>query len=173
MESMARIAYFENIPLLQNTLLPYFCEPEPLKSVNKVFFKLNYEKYNTHIQPHGIKITYYPDTKILDIRTTYKNGKIDGLCESWHLSGELFNRCNHKNGKKNGLYEKYYKNGKLAKRFNFKNGELDGLYEEWYHDGRLRDKANYKNGKLDGVREKYYDYNKLVILNYKNGNKID
>jgi hypothetical protein len=46
MKSIAKVTYFENIPLLQNTLVPYFCEPEPLKSINKVFFKLNYEKYS-------------------------------------------------------------------------------------------------------------------------------
>jgi len=48
------------------------------------------------------------------------------------------------------------------------------LYEEWYPDGGLRDKANYKNGKLHGgIGERQYGYHKLIILNYKNGNKIN
>jgi len=38
--------YFENLPLLQSTLLAYFCDEESLKLVNKVFYKLNYEKYS-------------------------------------------------------------------------------------------------------------------------------
>jgi hypothetical protein len=41
--------YFGNAELLQNTLLSYFCNEEPLKLVNKKFYGLNYEKYNTHI----------------------------------------------------------------------------------------------------------------------------
>jgi hypothetical protein len=62
--------YFNNIVLLQNTLLPYFCNEEPLKLVNKQFYRLNYEKYNTHYQPHGILETYCPKTKILYDRET-------------------------------------------------------------------------------------------------------
>ena len=40
--------YFENIQLLQNTLLKYFSDEYPLKLLNKKFSTLNYEKYNTH-----------------------------------------------------------------------------------------------------------------------------
>ena len=47
-------AYFNIIVLLQNTLLPYFCDEIPLISINKKFYNLNYEKYNIRLQPHGI-----------------------------------------------------------------------------------------------------------------------
>jgi antitoxin component YwqK of YwqJK toxin-antitoxin module len=92
---------------------------------------------NTPLEPHEIKITYYPDIKTIEENIIYKNGKRDGLCESWYGNGQLFNKCNYKKGKKNGLYEKYYKNGKLDKNCSFKNRNRDGLYEEWYSDGRL------------------------------------
>ncbi len=67
--------YFENIQLLQNTLLKYFSDEYPFKLLNKKFSTLNYEKYNTHYQLHGIIETYYIDTKTLQKRVTYKNGK--------------------------------------------------------------------------------------------------
>lgn len=60
--------YFQNTELLQNTLLPYFCVEEPLKSINKLFSELNYEKYNTHLQPHGIIKTYYMQTMTIKER---------------------------------------------------------------------------------------------------------
>ena len=84
--------YFENVILLQNTLLPYFCDEILLKTVNKVFSKLNYEKFLTHLQPHGIMESYYPETKIIDKRITYKNGFQDGLSEKYHINGKLHKR---------------------------------------------------------------------------------
>jgi hypothetical protein len=62
--------YFGSIQLLQNTLLPYFCDGEPLKSINKKFYKLNYEKYNTHLQPHGVIESYDKETKTIESRIT-------------------------------------------------------------------------------------------------------
>jgi len=56
---------------------------------------------------------YYPDTKIIDERTTYRNGI------------------------ENSLYQKYYKNGRLSKKYTFKNGKLNCLYESWYDNGQL------------------------------------
>jgi len=71
--------YFNSTDLLQNTLLPYFCDEESLKLVNKIFYGLNYEKYNTHLKPHGIVKTYYSDNKKTFDTKTYKNGKLNGL----------------------------------------------------------------------------------------------
>jgi hypothetical protein len=42
----AKNNYFQNLPLLENTLLSYFEEDKPLKNINKQFTKLNYEKYS-------------------------------------------------------------------------------------------------------------------------------
>jgi hypothetical protein len=67
--------YFNDIPLLQNTLLPYFCDQYPLVCINKKFKTLNYAKYNTLLQPHGIVEIYYNGTKIIEEKITYKNGK--------------------------------------------------------------------------------------------------
>jgi len=144
----AKTKYFENIPLLQNTLLSYFCEPESLKYINKQFFELNYEKYNTHIKPHSIIVTYYPDTKIIKERKTYKNGV------------------------QHGLYEEYYENGGLSKKCIFRDGKLNGLSEEWYSDGRPYSEANYKNGNLHGLQKKYNGFGACFISNYKNGKEM-
>jgi hypothetical protein len=62
--------YFGNVQLLQSTLLPYFCNEQPLKLVNKQFYRLNYEKYNTHYQPHGILEIYYLETQTIKSRQT-------------------------------------------------------------------------------------------------------
>ncbi len=86
--------YFNNTQLLQNTLLSYFDIPLPLVSLNKRFSNLNYEKYNTHIQPHGIIESYHIKTKNIYQKIDYKpssgtrpkgvNGKLNGLFEEWY-----------------------------------------------------------------------------------------
>jgi len=82
--------YFNDILILQNTLLPYFCEAEPLKYLNKQFLKLNYEKYNTYIQPHGIVETCDLKTKMMRDSKTYKNGKLHGLQEYYDDDMQMY-----------------------------------------------------------------------------------
>ena len=124
--------YFNNTQLLQNTLLPYFNSPYPLVSLNKKFSKLNYEKYNTHIQPHGTLETYDFVTKTILEKINYKNGIIDGLYEQYHNNGLLFSKINYVNGKTNGVGELWYENGRLYKKFYSKDDKPDGLYEIWH-----------------------------------------
>ncbi len=99
--------YFSNTQLLQNTLLPYFQDSYPLILLNKQFQKLNYEKYNTHIQPHGTVITYFPKTSKIREKITYRNGKRHGVFKDYYLVGKLFARGNYKNDKRDGSYQEY------------------------------------------------------------------
>jgi len=162
--------YFENTPLLQNTLLSYFSTEKELKKVNKKFNTLDYEKYNTHLQPHGIEETYYPETKTIKEKTTYINGVRNGLSKQYYDNGQLEIIINYKNGKKDGLSEYWFKSGKFSGIRNYKNGKLDGLLEEWYENGILYGKGYYKNNKRDGLFETRYINGQLEDrINYKNG----
>ncbi len=165
--------YFNNIYVLQNTLLPYFNDQYPLKLLNKKFSILNYQKYNTHTQPHGILETYNPKTKILYIKENYKNGKLHGLYEAFYYNGNLLVRRNYKNGKENGLHEGWYDNGQLNLRCNYKNDKRDGLCEIWDSDGGLSHRYWYKDGIYEGLYQTWYpDGTKGVTCNFKDG-KLD
>jgi antitoxin component YwqK of YwqJK toxin-antitoxin module len=158
--------YFSSIDLLQNTLLPYFCEAEPLKSINKKFYELNYKKYNIHLQPHGIInnscVNYY---RVNEIKT-YKNGKLNGLYEIWY-DDKLHERKNYKNEKLNGLFERWYNNGQLQDMIIYKDGKKNGLSIEWNDDGKLFMKKNYKNGELDCSYKEWYECGELVNIKMK------
>jgi len=158
--------YFMNTSLLQNTLLPYFYDEEPVKSINKKFYNLNYEKYLTHIQPHGIIETHhkYRNRTIKN----YINGKLNGSYEEWYKNGQLKLRETYKNDKLSGLSEIFYENGDLHQRTNYKNGKLDGLYKAWYENGCLHTKCYYKDGNYEGLYEIYYENGRLYQKkNYK------
>ena len=53
-----------------------------------------------------------------------------------------------KDGKQDGLYESWHENGQMWERLTFKNGEFDGLFEEWYLNGKMGERRIYKNGKI-------------------------
>jgi len=164
--------YFINTVLLQNTLLPYFCEEEPLKFINKLFYKLNYEKYNTHLQPHGFKIK---DSGAVNRKINYKNGKRHGLSEDRWIELDTYVKCNYKNDNRDGLYKEYLiHNNMLLKKCNYKNDELDGIYEVWFRNGQLYERSNYKNGKLDGLFELWNHSGELTeTRNYKNNKLVN
>jgi antitoxin component YwqK of YwqJK toxin-antitoxin module len=153
--------YFNNTILLENTLLPYFCDPNPLILLNRKFSQLNYKKYNTHIQPHGLIETYHRKTKMLQDKYNYKNSKKDGLYESWYIS-EIWKRMNYKNNELHGSYQIYHQNGQIANKCWYKNGKLDGLRENWYSNGQLWDRMNYINGELNGLYEEWFATGKLL-----------
>jgi len=162
--------YFQNTDLLQNTLLPYFYEDKLLKLINKKFSKLNYEKYNTHPQPHGIINIYYKNSNIIHKKMTYINGKRDGVYDKLRKNGTLLRRCNYKDGIREGLLEFYYENGKLCLKSTYKNGKREGIHKFYYEDGLLWVKSTYKSGKLDGIQEEYTEYGKLYKIKiYKDG----
>ena len=173
--------YFNNIQLLQNTLLPYFCVPEPLKLINKIFYSLNYEKYNTHLQPHGIIESYFPKTMTIEQRRTYVNGKLNGVSELWDEHGKSKGKCNYINDLKDGLCEMFYdtrsdetegSNSKLWRRINYKMGKEDGLYEFWNYDGLLQLKKNFRDGKANGLSELWFTNRQLYKKYwYKNDKK--
>jgi len=160
--------YFGNSILLQNTLLPYFCDGTFLKPVNKLLNRLDYEKYNTHLQPHGLFETYYKNTKLIKEQKIYVNGKLSGLFEEWYQNGILKYRINYKNGERNGLSEEWYDDGKLMYKINFKDGNRDGLCEQWYDNGRLWLRKNYKSGVLNGLYEGWNQKGELWLrCNYE------
>jgi len=144
--------YFQNNDLLQNTLLPYFCNEVPLKLINKQFSQLNYEKYMSR----NVIETFECSGKS---RINYKNGRYDGLYEYWYKNGQSKLRINYKNGRHHGLYEEWYDNGQLWIRKNYKDGWFDGLYERWYYTGELLETCNFVDDKLKG----------LYVMYYKNG----
>ena len=57
-------------------------------------------------------------------------------------------KTNHKDGKRDGLFETYHENGQLQAKGNLKDDKRDGLSEEYYENGQLKLKENYKNGIL-------------------------
>ena len=106
-------------------------------------------------------IEYYDDGKIARAYSVDEKRQYDGPYESYHENGQLEVKFTYKDGKLDGPYEWYYSNGQLWKKYTYKDGKLDGPYEWYLSNGQLLEKCTYKDGKEDGPYELYHENGQL------------
>jgi len=56
--------------------------------------------------------------------TSWKDGKLDGLCSWYYESGVLKAEATFKDGKQDGISKWYYESGKLKAEANWQDGRL-------------------------------------------------
>ena len=61
---------------------------------------------------------------------------------------QLTGKETYKEGKEDGVWETYYSNGQLRYKRTWKDGKEDGVWEDYYKNGQLEIKKTYKEGKL-------------------------
>jgi hypothetical protein len=69
-----------------------------------------------------------------------------GIAVTFHENGQIKSKTTYKDGKREGLIEWFWENGQLGQTGNLKNGKKEGLFEMFDHNGRLVFTSNYKNG---------------------------
>lgn len=89
-----------------------------------------------------------------------KNGKKEGMWETYFTNGQLSSKGSYKNGESEGLWEVYSSDGGLISKGSYKNGEREGLWI-YYLYGLPSSKINYKKGTQHGHSE-YYKYGRLT-----------
>jgi len=114
----------------------------------------------------------------IDVRkeiTHYKDNPFTGEIFENYENGQLSYKENFKDGKKDGLSESYYENGQLRHKNNFKHGKhIDGLCEIYNENGQLVYKTNHKDGEQNGPFAVYKDDGTLSFKGtYKDGKRID
>lgn len=122
----------------------------------------------------GNTTTEYFSNGEKDKEYVIKDGKKNGLYQSWHENGELAVIGNYKNDKAEGEFKKYYESGELYSKSNYKNGEAEGEFRWYYEDGSLKQKSKYLNDKEHG-KTLLYDRNGVLrkIFEYDNGDLIE
>ncbi len=121
----------------------------------------------------GIGITMWNEKQIMS-EITFKNGKIDGVANSYHENGTLQSQRFWKDGKGHGDIKVYSQSGQLLEEGTFKNGQMDSTWKKYYENGKLKSEMSYIDGKLDGVVKEYDETGKLKSqATYKEGKKIE
>ena len=83
-----------------------------------------------------------------EIFATIKNGKKDGLWETFYLKSDNNPLVLHGPKKSRGNYKDGENNGQLYYRENWKNGKRDGIWEYFDEDGNLTESTEWKDGEL-------------------------
>lgn len=113
----------------------------------------------TNIPITGIVISYNRNGNVAG-KTSYKEGKLDGISNHYHPDGNLYTTVPYVNGKRHGVYTSYHANGKIYKTVTFEHGKEQGSGKEYYENGNLKTVISYRD---DGaVSVKQYDENGVL-----------
>lgn len=132
-----------------------------------------------------IEITKPDFVPNIEISVQMKNGKENGIFNSFFVNGNLKIQGQFSDGKMEGEWKYYYNNSKLQAvgSFNSGNGtdisEMSGIprngrsgnWKFYDEDGQLKSEYNYISGQLNGVVKEFYPNGKIEEeLLYQNGN---
>jgi len=76
----------------------------------------------------------------------YKGTPFSGTIVKKYSDGQLEEKIPLKDGKRDGLHESYYEDGQLKRKTPYKNGKKDGMEEQYYDNGQLEGKMLFING---------------------------
>ena len=135
-----------------------------------ISFSINGQNHNQSepIEKEGILYQEYPDTlfngkhsihypngSIKEI-LVYKNGKKEGMRETFHENGELFEKETYRNGNLEEIFEGFYDDGSLWWQGMAKNNLRDGFIKVFFENGQLKYIGQYENNSQEGLWD-YYD----------------
>jgi antitoxin component YwqK of YwqJK toxin-antitoxin module len=132
---------------------------------------------NSKGQHEGIWEGFYPNGNI-QIRTPFKEGKVNGIQEWFDKQGNITETRLWKNGElieetKPELtpYIKYHPNGNVyIKGQKNSKGQQEGIWEWFYEDGNIFSRAPHKGGEKEGIEEIFYkNGNTRWRIPYKEG----
>jgi antitoxin component YwqK of YwqJK toxin-antitoxin module len=118
----------------------------------------------------GIAVEFYPNSKQLERRVTFKKGKKDGSHELFFADGKLGQTTFYQDGKRYGESKTWWNNGNLRTFSNFENDKSQGIHEEFYKEGMIFKRLNLKDGREKGLQQAWRK-NGDIYVNYeaKNG----
>ncbi len=109
-------------------------------------------------QKNGESTVYYEKGTVMET-SNFKNGQRDGIT-IWYankdkIQGEMVAMYTYKDGKFEGVQETYYESGAVKTQKMYSNNVPNGPAYEFYEDGSLKTEANFKNGEQKGKIKEY------------------
>ncbi len=118
--------------------------------------------YGTHLRNEQISagvpalvLTYHPN-QVLESETPYVNGKVEGVRQTFHPSGEPNTTESWIAGKQHGLTVEY-KNGLVWKEIPYVDGHREGVEKVYRNGCDLVEEVTWFEGKKHGPHRRYID----------------
>ena len=101
----------------------------------------------------------YNEYGFIQEESQYKSGNRDGVT-IWYAyadkqQGPIYVMYTYKDGKFEGVQETYYEDGRVKTHKMFSNNVQNGPAIEYYEDGSIKSESNYKNGEVKGKVKEY------------------
>ena len=130
---------------------------------------MNYE--NDHI----VYKEKYFENGVLETKTSYKYGKVNGLYERYNEDGIKITEGTRKDTYKEGIWKIFEgKKGRLISEINYENNKPNGSAK--FYDSKsksLKEEGQYLNGKQDGKWKSYDPSGELTKeVEYEKGRQI-
>lgn len=124
------------------------CSPTAEEKKKEVQQKDTSKKISFHLDSVGARILngeYMKkyDNGIIQMKGDYRNGKRNGLWQSWYPSGTLWSETTFKAGLKDGPTVTYYENGTTRYRGFYKSDERSGNWKIFDESGKLQKEIDY------------------------------
>jgi len=105
-----------------------------------------------HKNENYADVQFFTTSGILESKGVMIGKKREGKWLFYHSNGKaIMSEENYKNGKLDGVYQTFYSNGELTEITSYKNGLIDGNYKKYSIKGLLYNDFNYSGGKLNGM----------------------
>jgi len=106
-------------------------------------------------------------------KSTYVDGKRNGMTWWYNEKGEIKSKVNFKDGKENGIYTSYYDNGKVKLVVEYVDGQKHNIQKIYYDNGQLGSQVNYNMGRREGLMTEWdYEGFKSSEVFYKHNYKV-
>jgi antitoxin component YwqK of YwqJK toxin-antitoxin module len=114
---------------------------------------------------------FFPNGRLF-YKTYYRHDQKVGPCVSYYESGIVAQTCSlHlKNGKRDGLFNSYYSNGNVLTKQLWRNGRLQKIFTYRDESGQELPIGDFKDGNGSWLLQK--DGKVVYVLTYKNGKLI-
>jgi antitoxin component YwqK of YwqJK toxin-antitoxin module len=109
----------------------------------------------------GCVYDFYSNTNDSVFVAEYINGINDGILKRFYPDKKLMEIRTYFEGKKNGKQVSYWQNGNKRFEFIAKNDVYEGELKEWNIENKLIHLAHFKNGQEEGIQKLWYDNGKI------------
>ncbi|CAI6149745.1 MAG: hypothetical protein SPLUMA2_SPLUMAMAG2_01616 [uncultured Sulfurimonas sp.] len=131
--------------------------------VEKVYYEMGALAYyvNYVADERDGKLTWYDKegNKLADM--FYKDGKLQGLEQSYYKNGKIKHTVIYINNMKEGKQEEFFDNGVLALEVIYRHNKKEGMQKEYTLSGKLYTQVLYKNNYKEGVQGWYNENGKI------------
>ncbi len=165
--SCTRQAPFKEVKNSQNQLVEkYQTDKEGRKNGIYIKFLPNGDTAEIAMYEANVlngKRRVFGDAKSVEVIEQYKNGKFDGLYQTFYASGKLKLEGQYHEDVMEGTWTSYYENGKTKEVALMKGSEENGPFTEYHPNGNKKAEGTYQNGtKEQGLLLLYDEQGTLI-----------